>query len=130
MKRTRVQSCQCLRALSVLQRVLIATQLCQPGREETRCTSADLLCSPGVSRRKRSVTVESLVGFSRLVDGAYSRFRCFGGGEEVAFQPRSDHSGGANWSRLTSLVDDVSPDGASCRREGLLATGIHDGPYL
>ena len=74
-------------------------------------------------QRKRSVAVELYVGVSLLEDDADSRIHCFDGGEKVASQSRYNHGGDANWNTLPSLIDDVFPDSASCRRENLLVTG-------
>ena len=68
----------------------------------------------------------TVCGVSCLEDGAYSRVHCFdGGGEKVASQSRYNH-GDENWNTMSSLIDDISPDSASCRREYLLVTGGDD----
>ena len=66
------------------------------------------------------------VGVSRLGDGAYPRVHCFDGGVKAASQSRYNHNGDTNWNALPSLIGDVSPYSASCRREYLLVTGRDD----
>ena len=52
-------------------------------------------------QRKGSVAVEPQTGFSRLWDGAYSRFHCFDG-EGIASQSKNDHGADVNYVPLWS----------------------------
>ena len=72
-------------------------------------------------QRKRSAAAEIYGEVFRLEDSACLDY--IAAMEEK--RSRNDHRCDANWNRPSSLVDDVSPDGASCCRR-LLNTGGRD----
>ena len=66
------------------------------------------------------------MGVCRLQDGDYSRVHRLDGRENVASQSRYNRGGDTDWNRVPSLINDVLPNGASCRHKYVLVTGGDD----